>query len=123
MWLITSPECCFGSLTYPRALSATELLLTLDPCCILVLAHFRHQTHRILGADAKPGDRMGLLLRALVMAALHLGNSSQSLLLTVLPLCAQVCQCSLASGSSLWGGSGCSACFTESSQAEGMRPG
>lgn len=27
---------------------------------------------------------MGLLLRALVMAALHLGNSSQSLLLTVL---------------------------------------
>lgn len=38
---------------------------------------------------------MGLLLRALVMAALHLGNSSQSLLLTVLPLCAQVYQCSL----------------------------
>lgn len=38
---------------------------------------------------------MGLLLRALVIAALHLGNSSQSLLLTVLPLCAQVYQCSL----------------------------
>lgn len=36
---------------------------------------------------------MGLLLRALVMAALHLGNSSRSLLLTV--LCAQVYQCSL----------------------------
>lgn len=38
---------------------------------------------------------MGLLLRALVMAALHLGKSSRSLLLTVLPLCAQVYQCSL----------------------------
>lgn len=66
---------------------------------------------------------MGLLLRALVMAALHLGNSSGlSCSLFSLSVLKSV-SARWASGSSLWGESGCSACFTESSQAEGMRPG
>jgi hypothetical protein len=64
------PRVFFGSLTPLRALSATKLLLTLDPCCILVLAHFSHQTCRICGVDARPGDRVGPLLRALVIAVL-----------------------------------------------------